>query len=65
MAKCSREQPPGDDVRGPDPLLAPLPDVRAADDAGAPPAVQGGQDGQADGEVNLQVIPHNMSLPHQ
>ena len=46
MAKCSREQPPGDDVRGPDPLLPPLPDVRAADDAGAaqPALRQGRQD---------------------
>ena len=46
MAKCPREQPSGNDVRGPHPLLPPLPDVRAADDAGAPqPALrQGCQD---------------------
>ena len=46
MAKCSREQPSGNDVRRPRSLLPPLPDVRAADDAGAPqPALwQGRQD---------------------
>ena len=53
MAKRARDQPPGDDVRRPDPLLPPLPDVRAADDAGAPqPALRQGR--QDHGEIPVK-----------
>ena len=53
MAKCSRVQPSGNDVRRPRSLLPPLPDVRAAYDAGAPqPALwQGRQD---HGEISVK-----------
>ena len=53
MAKRPREQPAGDDVRRPDALLPPLPDVRAADDAGAPqPALRQGR--QDHGEIPVK-----------